>query len=97
MRGASRASLSGVKERLSGILAGGQAGQANELGGELFSVVGLLDGEPGLRRALSDPSRDQQARAGLAEALLAGQALHPGHGAADSPGHRPLVGARRPG
>lgn len=77
MRGASRASLSAVKERLSGILASSQAGQANELGGELFAVVGLLDEEPGLRRALSDPSRDQQARAGLAEALLASQLSTP--------------------
>lgn len=77
MRGASRASLSAVKERLSQILAGGQAGQANELGSELFAVVGLLDREPGLRRALSDPSRDQQARAGLAQALLARQLSAP--------------------
>jgi F-type H+-transporting ATPase subunit delta len=77
MRGASRASLSAVKERLSEILAGGQAGQANELGSELFAVTGLLDREPRLRRALSDPSRDQQARAGLAQALLASQLSAP--------------------
>ncbi len=77
MRGASRASLTAVKERLSAILAGGRAGQATELGGELFAVVDLLDREPALRRALSDPSRDQRARAGLAEALLAGQLSEP--------------------
>ena len=73
MRGASRASLSAAKERLSAVLAGGAAGQADELGGELFAVVDLLDREAGLRRALSDPSRDQEARAGLAQALLASQ------------------------
>jgi F-type H+-transporting ATPase subunit delta len=77
MRGASRASLSAVKERLAAILAGGQAAQATDLGSELFAVVGLLDREPGLRRALSDPSRDQQARAGLAQALLASQLSEP--------------------
>lgn len=77
MRGASRASLTAVKERLSAFLAGGRAGQANDLGRELFAVVGLLDREPGLRRALSDPSRDQEARAGLARALLAGQLAAP--------------------
>jgi F-type H+-transporting ATPase subunit delta len=77
MRGASRASLSAVKERLSAILAGGQAAQADELGSELFAVVGLLDREPGLRRALSDPSRDREARAGLAQALLASQLTAP--------------------
>jgi F-type H+-transporting ATPase subunit delta len=77
MRGASRASLSAAKERLSVIMAGGQAAQADETGGELFAVVGLLDREPGLRRALSDPSRDQEARAGLARALLASQLAGP--------------------
>ncbi|MGI9008838.1 MAG: F0F1 ATP synthase subunit delta [Streptosporangiaceae bacterium] len=77
MRGTSRASLAAVKERLSAVLAGGQDGQANELGGELFAVVGLLDREPGLRSALSDPSRDQQARAGLVDALLASQVSAP--------------------
>jgi F-type H+-transporting ATPase subunit delta len=40
-------------------------------------VVGLLDSEPGLRRSLSDPSRDRAARAGLAEALLAGKISDP--------------------
>jgi F-type H+-transporting ATPase subunit delta len=77
MRGASRASLSAAKEQLSVIMAGGRAGQAVEVGGELFAVVGLLDREPGLRRALSDPSRDQEARAGLARALLASQLAAP--------------------
>ena len=73
MRGASRASLSAAKERLSAALAGGDATRATLVGDELFAVVGLFDAEPGLRRSLSDPSRDRAARAGLAEALLAGK------------------------
>jgi len=73
MRGASRASLRAAKERLSAALAGGTAAQANQVGDELFAVVGLLDGEPGLRRSLSDPARDRAARTGLAEALLDGK------------------------
>lgn len=73
MRGASRASLRAAKEGLSAALAGGTAAQANQLGAELFAVAGLLDSEPGLRRSLSDPSRDRAARTGLAQALLAGK------------------------
>ncbi|HUZ53767.1 MAG TPA: F0F1 ATP synthase subunit delta [Streptosporangiaceae bacterium] len=77
MRGASRASLSAAKERLSAALVGGHAAQATQVGEELFAVVGLLDSEPGLRRSLSDPSRDRAARSGLAEALLAGKISDP--------------------
>lgn len=73
MRGGSRASLRAAKERLSAALAGGTAAQANEVGDDLFAVVGLLDREPGLRRSLSDPSRDRAARTGLAQALLTGK------------------------
>ncbi len=73
MRGASRASLIAAKERLSAALAGGTAAQANEVGDQLLAVVGLLDREPGLRRSLSDPSRERSARTGLADALLAGK------------------------
>ena len=40
-------------------------------GDELFAVTGLLDREPGLRRALSDPASAASARTGLARALLA--------------------------
>jgi F-type H+-transporting ATPase subunit delta len=77
MRGASRASLSAAKERLASALAGGDAAQATQIGDDLFAVAGLLDGEPGLRRSLSDPSRDRAARTGLAEALLAGKVAEP--------------------
>ncbi|AQP47226.1 F0F1 ATP synthase subunit delta [Tessaracoccus aquimaris] len=40
---------------------------------ELFAVVDLLDGQPMLRRSLSDPSSTPAARAGLAKRLLAGK------------------------
>lgn len=73
MRGASRASLSAAKERLAAAMASATAAQANEVGDQLFALVNLLDKEPGLRRSLSDPSRDRSARTGLARALLAGK------------------------
>lgn len=71
VRGASRASLSGAKEGLAAALAGATAARASDVGEELFAVAGLLDREPGLRRALTNPARDGAARAGLAEGLLA--------------------------
>ena len=40
---------------------------------ELFAVVDLLDGQPMLRRSLSDPSSTDVARAGLAKRLLTGK------------------------
>lgn len=70
MRGASRASLAEARERLPDAVDGRQAGQ---LGDELFAVVGVLDREAGLRRVLSDPSRQADAKAGLAEAVLGGK------------------------
>jgi F-type H+-transporting ATPase subunit delta len=77
MRGTSRASLIAAKERLSAALSGGPAsgGPAlgNQIGDELFAVTSLLDRDPGLCRALSDPSRDAPARAELARTLLSGK------------------------
>ncbi|MHB1818360.1 MAG: F0F1 ATP synthase subunit delta [Streptosporangiaceae bacterium] len=79
MRGASRAALAAAKERLSAAVAGGTAmagGAARAaaiIGDDLLGVTGLLDAEPGLRRALSDPSRDAAERAGLAQTLLSGR------------------------
>jgi F-type H+-transporting ATPase subunit delta len=68
MRGISRASLAEVEERLEPLTA--SAAAATELGDELFAVAGVLATQPALRRALSDPSRPAQARAGLAAAVL---------------------------
>jgi F-type H+-transporting ATPase subunit delta len=71
MRGISRASLAEVEERLEPLTAAPE--QANALGNELFAVAGLLSNEPALRRALTDPSRSPEARAGLASAVLSGK------------------------
>jgi F-type H+-transporting ATPase subunit delta len=71
MRGISRASLAQVEERLEPLTAAPE--QANALGSELFAVAGLLASEPALRRALTDPSRSREARAGLASAVLSGK------------------------
>jgi F-type H+-transporting ATPase subunit delta len=71
MRGMSRTSLAEVEERLAPLTGSAQA--AISLGDELFSVAGVLATQSALRRALSDPSRSAQARAGLATAVLAGK------------------------
>jgi F-type H+-transporting ATPase subunit delta len=68
MRGASRASLTAAKDRLATMAAG--SARPSQLGAELFSVVGLLDSEPPLRRALADSSSARDARAGLVAGLL---------------------------
>jgi F-type H+-transporting ATPase subunit delta len=68
MRGASRASLAEAKEQLAAVIDGGA--DPGQLGDELFAVTALLDDEPALRRALSDPARTAEARAGLAQGLL---------------------------
>lgn len=80
MRGMSRASLADAKERLDAVLAGsaaspGTAGvtAAQQLGDQLFAVTGLLDDEAGLRRILSDSSREASAKQSLAEGLLRGK------------------------
>lgn len=59
---------SALDEALDG-LGGAQPG----LGAELFGVVDLLDAQPALRRALTDPGRPAQARTGLVAALLDGK------------------------
>jgi F-type H+-transporting ATPase subunit delta len=71
MRGISRASLTEVEERLTPLTTSAES--ATALGDELFSVAGLLATQPALRRALSDPSRSDRARADLATAVLSGK------------------------
>jgi F-type H+-transporting ATPase subunit delta len=41
---------------------------------ELFGIVGVLDGSAGLRRALTDPSREGTEKSGLVHSLLDGKA-----------------------
>ncbi|OIV36815.1 F0F1 ATP synthase subunit delta [Mangrovactinospora gilvigrisea] len=72
MNGASREAFAAARERI-GTLLGTASTDAARLGADLAAVVTLLDGEAGLRRALTDPSRPADAKAGLAAALLDGQ------------------------
>ncbi len=71
MRGASRAAFAEARDRLTETVA--DADVAATVGDELFAVVRLLDGEPGLRRALADYTRPRDARTGLAAELLGGR------------------------
>jgi F-type H+-transporting ATPase subunit delta len=72
MRGASRASLAALADQMAAedITS---ATVATRLGNELFSVVGLLDHEHGLRRALGDPGKPAAEKSAVANALLHGK------------------------
>ncbi len=72
MRGASRASFAALSERLTAedITS---AAVATRLADELFAVVGLLDTEHALRRALSDAGKPAAERGAIASALLRGK------------------------
>src|SRR5579872_3006132 len=72
MRGVSRTSFTELSERLSGEHIT-SATVATRLGSELFAVVGLLDTEHGLRRALSDPGKPAAEKAAVAGELLHGK------------------------
>ena len=70
MRGSSRGSQAAAIERVEALL---DSPDASRLGEDLFSVAGLLDSSAGLRRALTDPSRDGDAKAALVSTLLEGK------------------------
>src|ERR1700761_1840418 len=72
VRGASRASFAALTERLEAENIT-SAPVATRLGDELFAVVGLLDAEHGLRRALSDPGKPAAEKGAVASALLRGK------------------------
>ena len=71
---ASRASLAEAKERLEALLS---SADLATLGDDLFGVMHLLDREPALRRALSDPARDGEDKARLVRILLEGKIQEP--------------------
>jgi F-type H+-transporting ATPase subunit delta len=71
MQAGSTRSQTTLLEALDEILDGGA--DATALGGDLFAVVGMLDGEPRLRRVMTEPSVDAKARSGMARSLLAGK------------------------
>ena len=68
--------LADVLERLSEIAvvrsAGAKAGQVTD---ELFELSGIIDANPQLRSALSDPARSVDDKAALVDSLLEGHAL----------------------
>src|SRR6516162_4840683 len=66
MRGASRLAFAAARDRLTAAVS--DPGVAATIGDELFAVVGLLDREPALRRALADSTAEQAALTGLASA-----------------------------
>jgi F-type H+-transporting ATPase subunit delta len=72
MRGVSRASFAELSERLSAENIT-SATVATRLANDLFSVVGLLDTEHALRRALSDPGKPAAEKGAIAAALLHGK------------------------
>jgi F-type H+-transporting ATPase subunit delta len=71
MRGASRASYAGLRDRLSEVAVG--PATAEQIGDQLFAVVRLLDSEHGLRRALADSTKPSAEKADVARRLLHGR------------------------
>lgn len=74
---AGRQSYAAAQERLDEYAASASAGQLRVVGDELLAVAGLLAREVGLRRALSDPARAGDDRAGLLRELLGDQVGEP--------------------
>lgn len=71
MRGASRASYAGLRERLGAVAVG--PATSEQIGDQLFSVVRLLDSEHGLRRALADATKPPAEKAAVTRSLLHGR------------------------
>ena len=72
MRGASRVSYADLLDRLNAADIT-SASVATGLANDLFAVVGLLDNEHGLRRALSDPGKPAAEKGAVVSALLRGK------------------------
>lgn len=71
MQGASRAAAAEGQQALDALLSGDA--DRERLAADLFAVVGALDGNATLRRALTDPSRDGDTKRGVAERLFGGK------------------------
>lgn len=72
MRGVSQESLLEAQDRLETLL-GSKGTDRAALGDALFGITDVLDASPGLRRALTDPARDGDAKASLVEQLFRGR------------------------
>jgi F-type H+-transporting ATPase subunit delta len=72
---ASRDALAASEQKLLAVLKSRakNAPSAEQLGDELLSVVRVLDGQPGLRRALGDSSAEPQRREAMLNSLLSGK------------------------
>jgi F-type H+-transporting ATPase subunit delta len=80
MQGVSRETFVAARERLETLLGGGAVGVRSgarvapaAVGDDLFAVAGVLSASPGLRRALTDPSRSGEAKAQLVARLFGGK------------------------
>jgi F-type H+-transporting ATPase subunit delta len=71
MQGASRDALASAWARVETLLAGAPNTRAALVSHELFGVVGVLDEQPALRRALSDPAVSAARKTELADAVFA--------------------------
>src|SRR4051794_29150764 len=69
MRGASREALAGARERLAATTLDRSVDLAR-LGDDLFAVLDLLESQPTLRRALSDPARPGDEKAAIVRSLF---------------------------
>lgn len=72
MRGASRESMTAAQDRLRALLSQPQV-EAAAVGDEFFELSNLLDGQPALRAALTDPARSGDEKAALVRSLLGGK------------------------
>ncbi len=71
LRGASADSLAGLTDQLRSALRAG--GHAEQVAGELYDVAGLVRGEPGLRRVVTDASLPAEAKQGLVTQVFEGK------------------------
>jgi F-type H+-transporting ATPase subunit delta len=77
LQSASREALSEAQSRLDAHIDASGPADLNRLAEDLFAVLGLLDREHSLRRALADPATPPDARSGLADRLLDGKIGRP--------------------
>lgn len=68
LRGVSASSLAAVVDAVESVPA-----SLSSVGDELFAVAGMLDATPAVRRFLTDPSSEAEARSGLAGQVLTGK------------------------
>jgi F-type H+-transporting ATPase subunit delta len=73
MQGVSRESYKAAAERLDSHVTSADAAEVAKTGDDLLSVAGVLRRQPSLRRALTDPARSADDRAGLIRSLLDGK------------------------